>query len=92
MTRALIIGVISMILTTPAFALDLVSKKVSEDRVYTLYRNSITGKEKRFHVATFDADEQEDYNRGNCDIAKDLFQKQPDVKVNYWCEKGYYKR
>ena len=92
MARALIVGVISIILVTPAVALDLINKNVSEDQVYTLYRNSITGQGKRFHVATFDADEQEDYNRGNCEIAKDLFQKQPGVTVKYWCEKGYYRK
>ena len=92
MIRLIIIAVLSMIFVIPAQAIDLFNKRVGEDRFFTLYRNSVTGKEKRFHVATFDADEKEDYNRGNCEIAKDLFQKQPGVTVNYWCEKGYYKK
>jgi hypothetical protein len=92
MKRAIIIAVISIALFSPALASDFPKRTVSEDRVYTLYRNSITGKEMRYHVATFDADVNEDYNRGNCDIARELFQKQPGVTVNYWCEKGYYKK
>lgn len=66
--------------------------KVSEDRVYTLYRNSVTDENMRLHVATFDADEKEDYNKGNCDIAQELFQNQPGVNVKFWCEKGYFKK
>ena len=66
--------------------------KVSEDRVYALYRSSVLGEDQRYHVGTFDADEKEDYNRENCEIAKGLFQKQPGVKVRYWCEKGYFKK
>ena len=66
--------------------------KVSEDRVYTLYRNSVTDANMRVHVATFDADEKEGYNKENCGIAQELFQQQPGVTVKYWCEKGYFKK
>ena len=66
--------------------------KVSDDLVYTLYRNSVTDENMRMHVATFDADEKESYNKDNCGIAQALFQHQPGVKVRYWCEKGYFKK
>jgi hypothetical protein len=66
--------------------------KVSADCVYTLYRNSVTEENMRIHIATFDVNEQDEYNKGNCEIARALFQQQPGVKVKYWCEKGYYKK
>ena len=66
--------------------------RVSKNQVYTLYRNSVLDENNRIHVATFDADEDESYNKGSCDIAQGLFQQQPMVKVKYWCEKGYFKK
>lgn len=57
---------------------------------YTLYRGSVTGP-MRIHVATFDSADGEEYNRENCQIAVDLFQRQPGVKVRYWCEKGRFR-
>ena len=57
---------------------------------YTLYRSSVTGP-MRIHVATFDSDNPEEYNRENCQVALELFQQQPGVKVRYWCEKGRYR-
>ena len=63
----------------------------SEDAVYTLYRDSVLDKSLRIHVATFDADASQAYNKENCEIARDLFEGQPDVESTYWCEKGYYR-
>lgn len=57
---------------------------------YTLYRSSIIG-DLRIHLATFDADEGNHYNRNNCQAAAELFQRQPGVLVTYWCEQGRYK-
>ena len=57
---------------------------------YTLYRSSTTGP-MRIHVATFDSNDGDEYNRENCQMAMDLFQQQPGVKVRYWCEKGRYR-
>ncbi|MGK2873697.1 MAG: hypothetical protein ACSLFL_15810 [Alphaproteobacteria bacterium] len=59
---------------------------------YTLYRSSPTDENMRIHVATFDAVEGNDYNSGNCDIAKNLFANQQGVTVRYWCEKGNYRK
>ena len=70
----------------------IASCSVSDDKVYTLYRNSPVSGSERVHVATFDADEDEVYNRVNCQIAEELFQKQPFVQVKYWCEKGRYRK
>lgn len=68
------------------------------DGVFTLYRSGVSTPEvgismenARIHIATFDADESEGYNRENCEIASKLFQAQPGVKVRYWCEKGGYR-
>ncbi len=68
----------------------------SGDRTtYTLYRTSAisspTPELMRTHVATFDADHGEDYNRENCEIARMLFQGQRDVAVQFYCEKGRYR-
>ena len=67
-----------------------------EGVVYSLYRNSptvvgtISGVDARIRVATFDAAEDKDYNRKNCEIAADLFARQPGVTVRYWCERGKF--
>ena len=68
--------------------------------VYRLYRTwaSGTGLPGRVHVATFDSCEQGGqnpdritgtvgYNETNCEIARNLFQHQPGVRVTYWCER-----
>jgi major membrane immunogen (membrane-anchored lipoprotein) len=62
-----------------------------ESETYTLYRNSVLDGGLRIHMATFDAKDGEAYNRENCQIAMDLFQKQPGVTVRYWCEKGKFR-
>ena len=63
-----------------------------EERIFTLYRNSVTDETMRIHVATFDAAEKENYNRGNCEQAQVLFQNQSGVKTKFWCEKGRFKK
>jgi len=64
----------------------------SDDRTFTLYRNSVTDPSMRIHVATFDATEKEEYNRENCDTAAKLFGAQPGVKTKFWCEKGRFRK
>jgi ABC-type glycerol-3-phosphate transport system substrate-binding protein len=64
----------------------------SDDHVATLYRSSVVLSNARLHVATFDAAESFEYNWENCQLAADLFQQQPGVKVRYWCERGRYRR
>jgi hypothetical protein len=64
----------------------------SDDRIFTLYRNSVTDANMRTHVATFDASEKEEYNRENCDTAAKLFGAQPGVKTKFWCEKGRFRK
>lgn len=58
----------------------------TERTVYRLYRSSIALKDARLHVASFDAEVGGEYNRENCEIARDLFVGQPGVTVRYWCE------
>jgi hypothetical protein len=65
---------------------------VTDDEVFTLYRDSVMSPTMRIHVATFDADEKRDYNAENCRIAADLFQHQEGVQVHYWCELGRYRK
>lgn len=64
----------------------------SDGQIFTLYRNSVTDENMRIHVATFDASENEEYNRGNCEQAQLLFQNQPGVKTKFWCEKARFKK
>ena len=70
----------------------------SDSDIATLYRSSTVIENARIHVATFDANERTwvennrfAYNWENCQIAAELFQKQPGVSVRYWCEKGRYR-
>jgi hypothetical protein len=69
-----------------------ISSCSSNDHVYTLYRNSVIDSNMRIHIATFDAKEDEVYNKENCELARDLFQKQEGVTAKFWCEKGRYKK
>jgi hypothetical protein len=66
-------------------------KPADGDTAYTLYRGSGTGPW-RFHVATFDSAEGENYNKENCENAQSLFQQQPGAMFKYWCEKGHYRK
>lgn len=63
----------------------------SRTSTYTLYRSSVSFPNARLHIATFDSSDGDEYNRENCQLAMDLFQNQPGVKVRYWCEKGRYR-
>jgi len=63
----------------------------SDAEIFALYRNSVTSENMRLHIATFDAQDGEAYNRENCEQAKLLFQAQPGVKTRFWCEKGRFK-
>jgi hypothetical protein len=77
-------------ITIALAALSLASCNEPHSGTYTLYRSSTTGP-MRIHVATFDSDAPEEYNRENCQVAVGLFAAQPGVKVRYWCEKGRYR-
>ena len=69
----------------------------ANESVFTLYRNSMLddptlNKSSRIHIATFDADDGRDYNQGNCEIARQLFQSQIGVTTRFWCEMGRYRK
>jgi len=83
------------------------SSAMAADIEYTLYRTGVdvpAGREDkaaRIHVATFDAKQDAEYNRSNCETAQELFNAaQPtfrdtvlaNIKLKYWCEKGLYKK
>jgi hypothetical protein len=63
----------------------------AEKMTFTLYRTSPVDASMRLHVATFDAMENENYNRENCLLAANLFAAQPGVRVRYFCEKGRFR-
>lgn len=64
----------------------------SDDGAYTLYRDSPVSTAMRVHVATFNTSGGESYNKENCQLAEQLFQKQPGVTVKFWCEKGTFRK
>ena len=55
---------------------------------YTLLRNETVGDTSRIVIATFNANETEEFNHGNCEHARELFQIEPTNHARYWCEKG----
>lgn len=59
---------------------------VASTSIYTLYRGSPGDSSARIHVATFDALEEDAYNRQNCLRVAELMMSQPGVVVKYWCE------
>jgi len=65
--------------------------RMGDQDVFTLYRNSVTDVNARYHIATFDSREGSSYNRENCQRASTLFESQPGVSVRYWCEQGKYR-
>lgn len=61
-----------------------------DSTIYTLYRSSTVGGIDRIHVATFDAEYDEQYSHENCELAADLFRLQPGIGTKFWCEKGRF--
>lgn len=59
---------------------------------YTLYRNSVLDGNARYHVASFNTRDGDKYNSENCNLAAQLFQRQPGVTTRFWCEKGSFKK
>lgn len=88
--RKQIIAILTLIVCVQSFASD--PHPVEAKDVYTLYRSSIVDRGLRIHVATFDSVDGAEYNRENCQIARGLFQAQPGVSVQYWCERGYFSK
>jgi hypothetical protein len=79
-------------LTITWASISFAQAQVRNDSCYTLYRNSKSFADMRIHVATFDAEDGEPYNKENCNVAQELFAKQPGVTVKYWCERGRFKK
>lgn len=86
-----ILIIILSIWSTNSFAFWNLGVKTNKSKVYTLYRNNPFDVKLRVHVATFDVDENEEYNQVNCKMAADLRMGQPDTVAKYWCEKGYFR-
>lgn len=78
------------LLATIFVALLLAGCIPSDDKTYTLYRDPAVGTA-RVHMATFDADEREGYNEGNCRLTAKLYQDKVGPSVRYWCEKGRFR-
>lgn len=61
-------------------------------QVFTLYRNNPADENMRIPVATFDVSDGEESNRENCEQAQLLYQNQPSINAQFWCEKGRFKK
>ena len=85
-SAALLSGALSLVALLGA------CQQTSAENSWTLYRDSIAGESDRVHVASFDAAENELYNRTNCEQAQALFQSQKNVRTRFWCEKGRFKK
>lgn len=74
---------------------------------YTLFRSGVDlvanvhDEALRIHVATFDANQNSEYNLANCEFAQEFFNaNQPHyrgsiyggIKIKYWCEKGRFRK
>ncbi len=68
------------------------SVAASAEETHTLYRDSVTDRAMRIHVASFDSTDGAAYNRENCAQAALLFQGQPSVKTKFWCESGRFRK
>ena len=86
---------IVMLALTPPLAVPAAAYEACEP-VYRLYRTWApdTNLPGRVHVATFDSCEKTGdprpgatFNGTACEIARQLFQGQPGVKVVFWCER-----
>lgn len=78
------------ILTITAMAFPAAAQ--SDDKAYTLYRNSALDLTMHLHVATFDSIDGKDYNAENCFVAAELFAGQDGVPTRFWCEPGRYRK
>jgi len=85
-------GRTSFLITVTLLALAACDDSPPKGIIYTLYRNSPDSADARIHVASFDAAEDKDYNRVNCQMARDLFARQPGVTIRYWCERGRFQQ
>lgn len=59
---------------------------------WSLYRGSVIDVDARIYISSFDSLESSfdksgpSYNQTNCELAHELFENQPGVVVDYWCE------
>ena len=83
-----------IVVISTIFLVQTVEAKVSEDSVFTLYRNNHLNPFIRVHIATFDSTNGERFNSFNCQKAMSYFQKaaiERTSKAKIWCEKGYFR-
>jgi hypothetical protein len=78
------------LLAVAIFVLAACDDSSPKGMVYTLYRNAPGSADARIHVASFDAAQDKDYNRTNCEVARQLFASQSGVTVRYWCERDRF--
>ena len=96
MISFIVIG-ITLALGTPAA---LAQQKQSDQAVYTLYRAAPQFKHRpdmsqRIYVASFDAPDEEEFNRTNCQSVARLLTEEPNLSPfppRFWCEQGRFRK
>jgi len=64
----------------------------TSEEPYSLYKTPLMGQQTRLHVFTFDASGGREYNKNNCQLALERFEKEQGGKFKFWCELGGYGR
>lgn len=101
------IAYISRLILSFIFVVTLLGCQDNQN-MYTLYRNGLDLKNPdkvdesaRFYIATFDEPKDLKYNQANCTMTAEALNEQQvhyqksiysKIKINYWCEKGDFKK
>lgn len=82
-------------LASLALLLSSCDAATDQSETFTLYRNSPFDPSMRLHIATFDADDHDDYNERMCDLTAGLFKNHTlpgqSLPITYWCEPGRFR-
>jgi hypothetical protein len=86
----------------------LIACTKTNPETYTLYRNGLDLKNPdrvdetlRFYIASFNLPNEIKYNQANCQLTADALNKEQahyqnsiysKIRINYWCEKGEFKK
>jgi hypothetical protein len=92
------VAIVTLALSASA-ATAVAQQRQSAQTAYTLYRNSPMFKDKpqmsqRIYIASFDAADEEEFNRTNCETAPELLTEHNSAPLapRFWCEQGRFRQ
>jgi hypothetical protein len=92
------VAILTLALSASA-ATAVAQQRHSDQTAYTLYRNSPMFKDKpdmsqRIYIASFDAANEEEFNRTNCETAAELLTEHNSAPFapRFWCERGRFRQ